>query len=106
MRPNQNPLIRATNQFWRGRCTVYRCYSSAGRLLYVGYSADVPERLRQHRRSSPWFAEVDRIAVKVYRTSAEALAAELEAIRTEWPLHNVRHAPGWLEWRERRRVAA
>lgn len=97
MRPNQNPRVRATNRYWRGRFTVYRCYDTSGRLLYVGYSADIAERLRQHRRSSPWFSGVDRITVKVFRTRVEASNAEMDAIRTEWPLHNVRYAPGWTE---------
>lgn len=93
--------MNRTRSFWRGRYTVYRCYSTTGRLLYVGYSADCAERLAQHRRSSPWYGDVDKIAVKVFRSRKEASAAELSAIRSEWPLHNVRHAAGWTEPRRR-----
>ncbi len=72
---------------------VYRLYSSDGRLLYIGKTYCVRGRFfrgpSSHSQSKPWWPEVSRVDVTVYRTEADALEAEKHAIREEYPLHNV-----------------
>lgn len=73
---------------------VYRFFGSSDELLYVGYSADFPTRLRSHRvgrKPSLWFQRVTRWTLVSFTTSDAALAYEEQVIRSERPLHNVRH---------------
>ena len=70
---------------------VYRLYSSAGALLYVGVTDRGPRRWVEHARSKPWFGHVARFDVARFGTREEAEAAEVFAIRTEHPRYNVVH---------------
>jgi len=72
--------------------SVYRAFDESGELLYVGMSSGPRERFNQHAKDRPWWDEVARIEVERFPTRAEAARAEVEAIRTERPLHNVVHA--------------
>jgi predicted GIY-YIG superfamily endonuclease len=70
---------------------LYRMYDSARRLLYVGITTNVEDRLADHRGMKSWWADVASIELQHF-TSREAVeAAELDAIRTEEPVFNVRH---------------
>jgi hypothetical protein len=69
--------------------TLYRCFNAAGDLLYVGITDNRVMRWRAHSRSKAWWPEVDRISVTDYKQRSEAEAAELQAIHTENPRHNV-----------------
>jgi len=71
--------------------TLYRFFDSAGRLLYVGISGNPGRRFHQHSGEKPWWADVDRSTMEHFATRAEAEAAEVAAIKTERPLHNVVH---------------
>lgn len=72
---------------------VYRVFGKDGRLLYVGISARPRTRIWEHfYQSSAWAAEFGTLTVEYYSTKQEAHAAEVEAIRTEWPLYNVEHS--------------
>lgn len=68
---------------------VYRIWSKAGDLLYVGCTAHYINRIRQHR-TKPWWPEVTRITVEHYLDIYEASDAEQTAIAAEKPLHNAR----------------
>ena len=67
---------------------VYRFYDDKGELLYVGRSYRLPERLSAHRYGKPWWPEVATIRLE-WMPVAELHNAEMEAIRTENPRHNV-----------------
>jgi hypothetical protein len=71
-----------------GETSLYRHFSSWGRLLYVGISLDVISRLSDHR-ASRWFDHIARVEIQRYPTREAALAAEAEAIHTEKPLFNI-----------------
>lgn len=73
---------------------VYRLYDGADRLLYVGYSGNLVERLRKHshRNGQPWWPSVAYCTVERFPTQSDALAAEVEAIKAEAPAHNKRSA--------------
>lgn len=68
---------------------LYRFYDSSETLLYVGISLSAAHRASQHRAEKPWWPEVARMDVEHLPSRQEALTAELAAIRTEHPIHNV-----------------
>jgi predicted GIY-YIG superfamily endonuclease len=67
---------------------VYRAYSAAGDLLYVGVTGDVERRMSEHSARSPWYRQYARMTITGYATRAEADRAEAEALLTEWPPFN------------------
>lgn len=76
------------------RFIVYRFFGADDALLYVGYSADFPARLKSHRvgqKPSPWFPLVARWTLVSFPTSEAALDYETAAIQSEHPIYNVRH---------------
>lgn len=76
---------------------VYRCLDAKGRLLYVGFTGSLNERLATHKTSSPWFRRVDHTRFVVFNTQKEAQNAERKAIKEERPLYNKTNNPRWLE---------
>jgi hypothetical protein len=84
--------------------TLYRMFAADGRLLYVGISSRAALRWQQHRHERPWWSEVATVTVEHFASRAEALGAELTAIREERPAHNLAGAsavPGTLPRRDR-----
>jgi predicted GIY-YIG superfamily endonuclease len=77
-------------------CELYRVWSAAGDLLYVGISQNAFHRLSQHRSSSrsPWTAEMASFAIVEYPSRKAALEAERSAIKSESPKHNIVHRWG------------
>jgi predicted GIY-YIG superfamily endonuclease len=67
---------------------VYRFYDDKGDLLYVGRTYRMPDRLAEHRRDKAWWSSVATIKLE-WMPHAELHNAEMEAIRTENPRHNV-----------------
>jgi len=61
-------------------CWVYMAYDAAGSLLYVGQSANVETRMKQHRSLARWWGRCDRISAEPYPTRADALQAEYDAV--------------------------
>ncbi len=74
-----------------GYVSVYRLYSGADDLLYVGIAADPLKRWREHARTKQWWARVASFHVRWYPSLREAENAELVAIRVERPEHNSTH---------------
>ena len=72
---------------------IYRAFDIDGRLLYVGISLWLINRLSGHRRSAAWFEHVATISIERHETRAAAMAAEAAAIISERPLHNIQHRP-------------
>lgn len=71
--------------------SLYRLYDAEDVLLYVGISKSALMRLGQHLSDKPWAVDVARTTVEWYPTREEAAAAEVAAILTEKPLHNIVH---------------
>lgn len=70
---------------------VYRCYDAAGRLLYVGCSVNVKQRIKWHRSmSAHWAAQIATVETQTYPDRPTALRHEREAIGEESPLHNIK----------------
>ena len=68
---------------------LYRMFDVAGQLLYVGITVSVEARMTSHRGLQPWWPSVATIRLEHFPDRASVDRAELEAIRTEAPLHNV-----------------
>ena len=70
-------------------CGVYRFFSSAGDLLYIGATANPFKRLQNHASDTSWIVTVTRVEIQWTRTKHEATLLERQAIIDEKPLHNV-----------------
>ena len=68
---------------------VYRLYDAADRLLYVGMTNDTGQRLRDHKRTKPWWGEVYRQEIQAASTRADAFFIEAAAILRERPAYNL-----------------
>ena len=69
---------------------LYRLYDWAGELLYVGLTTDPKSRIRRHRRIQPWGEAIASHTVEsVGHDRCAALDAERNAIKYEWPRHNI-----------------
>ncbi|EFQ82739.1 hypothetical protein HMPREF0063_11948 [Aeromicrobium marinum DSM 15272] len=86
---------------------VYRCFDQDGRLIYVGSTANLPNRLAQHRSTSWWAPTVTKVRAHVYPTGITAREVERRAIRDEVPRWNKsgkwagRHLwteQDWFDW--------
>lgn len=75
------------------RTALYRLFDADEKLLYIGISRDPKIRWRQHRRWSAWSTQVAMRVIEWHDSRTAALLAELRAIRTERPRHNVQHRP-------------
>lgn len=72
------------------RYAVYRCFSDAGELLYVGESGNLAKRLAVHAQKA-WFLQVRGITLEWHIDELDALNAERRAIHVEHPRYNVVH---------------
>lgn len=71
--------------------TLYRFYDTKDRLLYVGISGNPGRRFSEHGKDKDWWTRVHRSTMEHFPTKEQAAAAEVAAIVTECPLHNVTH---------------
>lgn len=69
--------------------SVYRFFNAKGKLLYVGMTADLPARMRQHAKDKSWWGEVAKTTSEVHPTEKAAAVAEATAIVAEKPLYNI-----------------
>lgn len=65
-----------------------------GQLLYVGMTSHPGYRFEQHQSEKAWWGEVVDVKLQHYLTREMARVAEILAIRTENPLHNIADR-GW-----------
>jgi len=70
---------------------LYRHFEHTGDLIYVGITADIPQRLVDHSRRSGWSSQICFTVIEPFASREQALAAEHDAIRTEWPRYNTIH---------------
>lgn len=71
--------------------TLYRFFDSTGALLYVGITATPGARWKKHAADKSWWTDVTTATVEHHPTREAVEAAERQAIRTEYPRHNVVH---------------
>lgn len=79
---------------------VYRCFNTAGELLYVGCTKRLSQRWSEHRTQRPVMTDqTARCRLQGPYTREVALRIEKEAIRAEEPLH------GWSPLKHREKCA-
>lgn len=76
-----------TRPLWKH--SLYRHFDADGVLLYVGISINAINRLGQHKTNSEWFGKIHRVEIIKFETDDLVRNAEIYAIKTEKPLHNV-----------------
>lgn len=74
---------------------VYRAYDAAGRLIYIGSTANIDQRIKVHAGNTWWWCFVDKVHTTAWMDLVDARADEIEAIRTERPLLNQQHNPDY-----------
>lgn len=77
-------------------CCVYRWYGPVGQLLYVGAALDPDKRWKQAKARGDWAQFATRRTVEWFESVRVALAVEKAAIKTEKPLLNMLHVPGYV----------
>lgn len=70
---------------------LYRRFDAEGTLLYVGITDALDERTKAHDDGSSWSEFATHETVEMFPDRAAALAAEVQAIRSERPLFNMQH---------------
>lgn len=73
--------------------SLYRFYDAAGKLLYVGITRRGWHRFDEHSASKHWWEQVCTTRVKHFATRDAARKAELAAIASERPQHNIADVP-------------
>lgn len=74
--------------FW-----LYRVFDAQDRLLYVGQTRDPKVRFSHHNSQSKWFPDACRTTTELFGSRDLVRKAEILAITTESPLHNVAGTP-------------
>ena len=72
---------------------LYRQFDGAGALLYIGVTANPPQREQTHRSQSPWASQIYRTEYEMHPTQWVALAHEEHDIAAQAPLYNRLHSP-------------
>ena len=69
---------------------LYRFYNEET-LLYIGITANPGRRIKEHKRDKGWWEGITRITLQHFGSREELAVAEVTAIQSEGPLHNVTH---------------
>ena len=70
------------------RHVLYRHFDGGGKLLYIGISCRLRERMAGHGVTASWFNQIKTITLEHYPDRGSFLLAEHNAIKAEKPLHN------------------
>lgn len=68
---------------------LYRHYDGKNKLLYIGISLSVFERMSGHRNSSHWFCRIKKITLEHFAFIRDAKIAETCSIILEKPAFNI-----------------
>ena len=67
---------------------VYQLHDTRGRLLYVGSTDHLAERLRQHAKRQTWWDQVTHRTIEAFPNREAAVVRERDIIVRNAPLHN------------------
>ena len=84
--------------------SLYRFYDAAGVLLYVGITRRGWHRFDEHSASKDWWSQVVTTRVEHFPTRDQARKAELVAIASESPQHNIADVPSGPRPRRKTRM--
>jgi len=71
--------------------SLYRHFDKNDNLLYVGISVDPLNRLKDHKQQAIWFEQISRVDIEKFDNRKDVIRAEIEAIRNEAPVFNVKY---------------
>ena len=83
---------------------LYKAYSRAGALLYVGMSCQIGERIKTHSGGSFWFKDVAKITLTHFPNAEECRSAEKKSIRLDAPKYNIQETEKEIERKDRLRI--
>jgi hypothetical protein len=72
---------------------LYRVFDAAEALLYVGITNDLARRFADHEREQSWWPDVVDCKTEFFPDRTALEIAEVLAIQSEHPRHNIRHTP-------------
>ena len=55
---------------------LYRFFDRTDVLLYVGITANLPTRMKNHSKGKPWWTQIHNITIEHFDTRQDALDAE------------------------------
>ncbi len=67
---------------------VYRAYTADKRLIYVGMTDDIFQRMAAHRSGSEWWGFAEYLMVEEYPTRSQASIREAELVAMHAPRFN------------------
>lgn len=70
---------------------LYRLFDASDDLLYIGKTVAPSSRFQQHRETKSWWRTVATIRLAYFNSAEELDREERYAIRSERPLHNIKH---------------
>lgn len=73
---------------------LYRFFDIDEVLLYVGITNNPARRWAKHEKDKSWWLEVTDIQLEHFNSREEVEKAEIEAIKNEKPLYNIKHSLG------------
>lgn len=76
---------------------VYRIYDATDRLIYIGATSNLAQRLAYHRSASWWWGLRVRVVEESHPHMASAVDAESAAIRSLKPPFNLRERGRWRD---------
>lgn len=71
---------------------LYRYYDENDVLLYIGLTANFPQRNGNHSHYSLWFCNCAKITLERFSSKDELAKAEKEAVINEKPLFNITYS--------------
>lgn len=85
---DRDPVCRRCIRYSQRYPALYRFFDATGRLLYIGATVDVIQRIEQHEKTAAWWPEVDERQIERFDSIGEARLAEAHAIHSERPIYN------------------
>lgn len=68
---------------------LYRHFNKKGKLLYVGKSMSIFNRISNHKSNSFWFEKISSITLEKHESEELLNRAERKAIEEEKPFYNI-----------------
>lgn len=93
-KPRQTPMMVSSETDREESNVLYRFFDANGRLLYIGVTANIKTRWKDHSRNKPHWRDVATATIEHFDSQEEVIKAEAEAIAAERPAWNVVHNTG------------
>ncbi len=91
--------------------SLYRIFDESNKLIYIGISDKLLDRVRSHTKKKDWSGQIHKITIEYFNTRLESEEAERLGIINEKPAYNIMHNAKYLsrdnvvERKKRQRLA-